>query len=188
MKSGAFLLTNSGHLKAVEMRTFVICVCILSAGVDAIFSQENQKMASDFEAKTTTGRTISLSQYRGQVILLDFWASWCGPCREEFPFLLELYRDNMKKDFVLLAINLDEDPEKIGTFLERIHAHVNFPVITDPKGQIPTLFEIDRMPTTILIDKRGEIRYKHSGFQNSLKGKLAGEIQTLLVDRPEEPQ
>ena len=155
--------------------------CVLLPKTELASSQETTAAAPAFEAKTSTGKTITLAQFRGQVVLMDFWASWCKPCLEEFPFLIDLYNENKDKNFIVLAINVDEDAAKMTAFLDKIHAPVKFPIVTDPQGKIPSLYKIDRMPTTILIAPNGEIRYKQGGFQNSSKEKLVHELQALLA-------
>jgi peroxiredoxin len=172
-------------MKGLVMKIFfalcLSCVLLLKAGLAN--SRETPEAAPEFEAKTTTGKTITLAQFRGQVVLLDFWASWCKPCQEEFPFLIDLYNENKDKNFIVLAINVDEDAAKMAAFLDKIHAPVKFPIVTDPQGKIPSLYKIDRMPTTILIAPNGEIRYKQGGFQKSSKEKLVQELKTLLADK-----
>lgn len=165
------------------MKTMAIILSsLLLVGVNAAFSGADSKMAPDFRARTTDGEELSLAQFRGKVVLLDFWASWCKPCQQEFPFLVDLYRDNMERDFVVLAINLDEDATKMRKFLKGIHLPVKFPIITDPKGKIPALYKISHMPTTILIDQKGEIEYEQGGFQNSDEEKLMQVLSALLDD------
>ena len=171
------------------MKTTVLLLsAILLVGSAVAYSEGNSKMAPDFDAITSSGKTISLQQFRGQVVLLDFWASWCKPCQEEFPFLIDLYRKNSDKKFVVLAVNLDEDATRIEQFLKRFNLRPGFPIITDPKGKIPAIYNIDRMPTTILIDPQGEIRYTRGGFQNSEKEKLSTALQALLAKEPEAPR
>lgn len=155
---------------------------VLWTGVVAKTSGETTEIAPGFEAQTTTGKTVKLAQFRGQVVLLDFWASWCKPCQEEFPFLIELQHANKGKNFTVLAINLDEDTTKMQAFLDKLRTPIPFPVITDPQGKIPGLYKVDHMPMTILIAPNGEIRYKQGGFKSSSQDKLAQAVKALLAE------
>lgn len=157
--------------------------CLLLLGSNLVFASDKPEIAPDFEVETTTNKTISLSQFRGQVVLLDFWASWCKPCQQEFPFLADLYRKNKAKKFTVLAVNLDEHEGNMKKFLSKMKWMGLFPIIPDPKGIIPTLYKIDRMPTTILIAPDGEIRYRHGGFDNSHKEELLRELELLLTEQ-----
>lgn len=152
---------------------FVLCF----AGL--LFSEENAQ-APDFEGKTTDGKTLKLSDFKGKVVLLDFWASWCGPCRKEFPYLIELSSKYKDKDFVVLAINIDREDKNCMAFIEKFGGEVPFNIIRDSDGTVPTLFNILTMPTTFIIDKKGIIRYSHKGFLDSYKDLYINEINELL--------
>jgi len=154
--------------------------CVLGLNLTAFAGTPEQ--AINFEAKTSTGKVITLKELRGQVVLLDFWASWCKPCQEEFPFLIDLYRQNKGKNFVVLAINLDEDTAKMYAFLEqKIHSAVPFTIITDPEGKIPNLYKLSHLPTTILIGPDGEIRYRQEGYKSATEDKLTQAVKEALA-------
>lgn len=141
------------------------------------------KAAPAFSAKDIDGKEVSLSDYLGKVVLLDFWASWCVPCREEFPFLIKFYEKHQKEDFIILAVNIDDQEENMRSFLSKFHtAHV-FPLIFDREKTIPPLYELESMPTSIFIDKNGIIRYIHTGFNESRKKEFQEELSTLLNEK-----
>ncbi len=110
-------------------------------------------------------QSLSLSDYRGQVVYLDFWASWCGPCRRSFPVLEQLYQDFADQGFVVLAVNVDEEPELADDFLERYP--VSYPLLLDPEGNTPALYRIKGMHTAFRIDREGVVRHVHEGFRKS---------------------
>lgn len=145
-------------------------------------SNTTNTAAPAFTGKTAEGRLINLADYKGKVVLLDFWASWCGPCREEFPFLVKLHEKAKKGAFTVIAINVDTEAAKMKEFLSQLETQPSFPVISDAQGKIPAMFEIKGMPTTILIDKKGVIRYRHTGFTEVEKEKLVDEVKTLMVE------
>ncbi|MCX6166338.1 MAG: TlpA disulfide reductase family protein, partial [Ignavibacteriae bacterium] len=104
------------------------------------------------------GENISLSDYKGKVTLLDVWASWCKPCKEEFPFLIELYNQYSDKDFSVLAVNIDEEKENVKKFLTNLKKDVPFKIMFDPESKIPTLYNIESIPSVYILDKKGIVR------------------------------
>jgi thiol-disulfide isomerase/thioredoxin len=145
------------------------------------------KTAPDFSAKDTEGKDITLSDFRGKVVLLDFWATWCVPCNEEFPYLVKFYESHQKDDFIILAVNIDNKEEHMDRFLRKCYAeyipNAKFPVIYDKDKKIPPLFDLQSMPTTIFIDKKGVVRYIHTGFNDSRKKEFREELDTLLHEK-----
>lgn len=138
------------------------------------------KQAPEFNGTDINGNEINLSDYRGKIVLLDFWASWCGPCQEEFPFLIDFYRKFKKDSLIVLAVNIDNKKENVLRFLNKYRAKNMFPVIFDPEKIIPPLYELNGMPTSVFIDKEGIIRFTHTGFNNSSKKQFTEELTTLL--------
>lgn len=135
----------------------------------------------DFTAVLTDGSTFTLSDYEGSVILLNFWATWCGPCVGEmpaFPRLLEKYGD----DLTLIAVDLGEDAETVENFLER--NGYEFPVALDLEGDIGSLYPSDGIPYTVLIDRDGKIAFTHLGAYKAdvMYEYYCGEIDGLLTE------
>jgi thiol-disulfide isomerase/thioredoxin len=145
-------------------------------------SQEVGKPYIDFTSVTTGGQQFKLSDISGKVIFLDFWASWCVPCKEEFPYLIKLYNDYKDSGFVVIAVNVDTDRDKLDKFINNLGTEVPFTVLTDKAGKIPDLYKLEAMPTSFLIDKKGIIKYKHTGFESSDKSTYTKEINELLSE------
>ena len=139
--------------------------------------------APEFTGKTTGGETIKLSDYRGQVVLLDFWASWCAPCREEMPFLIDFYREHGKKAFQIIAINIDDKIENMEHFLSGLDDPPDFPILVDRAKEIPKQYDIEAMPTTLFIDKKGTVRFWHTGFKKSYQKQFRAELDELLKEK-----
>jgi len=114
---------------------------------------------------TQEGVTISLESLKGNVVYLDFWASWCGPCRVSFPALEAMRTELGSRGFEVLAINLDEDEEDAHTFLSEIA--VSYPLVRDAQGLTPSVYGILGMPTGYLIDREGMVRHVHQGYKKS---------------------
>jgi peroxiredoxin len=152
----------------------------LLLGSDAPAAGVGQK-APDFKAPALDGKSrLSLAAYRGKVVYLDFWASWCPPCLTSLPQLEELRKQFPSDQFQILAVNVDQDPQQARKFLER--TQIGYPSATDPKGSIPASFGIETMPTSFLIDRQGVIRYVHHGFRKGDTTPLRERIAQLIGD------
>jgi peroxiredoxin len=153
----------------------------LLLGTQASAAGVGQK-APEFTAPALDGaKSVSLGAYRGKVVYLDFWASWCPPCLTSLPELEELRKQFPSDQFQILAVNVDPDPDKARKFLER--TKIGYPSATDPKGRIPQSFGIETMPTSFLIDRRGVIRYVHHGFRKGDVPELRERIRKQLATR-----
>jgi peroxiredoxin len=119
------------------------------------------KLAPDFTVSDGT-TTVHLASYRGRVVLLNFWATWCQPCVVEMPSLLELHHD--QPDLAILAVSIDEDPDAYSRFLVR--RHVDLITVRDPSQSAAKLFHTDMWPETYVIDRQGVIRRKFIGAQD----------------------
>jgi len=121
---------------------------------------------------------ISLSSFRGKVVYVDFWASWCKPCRKSFPFMNEMQKRYGKKGLKIIAINLDTEPSVASEFLKKNPA--NFTLAYDPKGKTPDLYKLKVMPTSFLIDRRGNLINIHKGFKEDQQAKLEKKLVKAL--------
>lgn len=130
---------------------------------------------------TLDGKSVhDLPQYRGKVVYVDFWASWCGPCAQSFPFMSKLHQDLSGRGLQVLGVNLDEDPEEAKAFLS---AHpAQFTVVSDNGGQCPMDFGVHAMPSTYVIDRKGVIRGVHLGFRPGEAEKTRQLIEKLLAE------
>ena len=138
--------------------------------------------APDFELPSLLepSQTLALADFRGQVVYLDFWASWCGPCRRSFPVLEQLYADFADQGFTVLAVNVDEETELALDFLERYP--VTYPLLLDPEGNTPGLYAIKGMPTAFLIDREGVVQHVHEGFKKSDGEAMRQTIEQMLAN------
>ncbi len=136
--------------------------------------------AIDFTLKTFDGKQVTLSSLRGKVVLLDFWASWCTPCREELPLLDILHKTYGREDFKVVTVNIDNHPKNAVKFLETYSIKVA--PLWDQKKKVVSAYDVQKMPTTILIDKNGWIRSIHSGFEAEQFLTYKHQIETLLKE------
>jgi peroxiredoxin len=137
--------------------------------------------APDFVLKSVDSGNVRLSEYYGEVILLNFWATWCGPCRIELPKLTELQKKYQRAGFSVLAVNVDkENSANVSKFLSEVD--VNFPVLLDGKHKVVSNYDVKAMPGTVFIGRDGQIRYTHLGYQEGDEKKYAQIIESLLKE------
>jgi peroxiredoxin len=134
--------------------------------------------APDFTLKSNSGKNIKLNEYRGDVVMINFWASWCGPCRQEMPALEQLYSKYKDLGFVILGVNIDEDSSKAVSMLSKIP--VSFPVLFDNTKKVSNLYGVSAMPTTFLLDRDGNLRYLHKAYKPGYEQKYAKQIKALV--------
>jgi peroxiredoxin len=117
--------------------------------------------APAFELTDLDGNWVKLDDYKGQVVLLNFWAVWCGPCRTEFPVIQQVYERYKTQGFVVLAVNIQESEERIAEFANE--TGLTFPVLLDRRGQVSARYRVRGLPTSLLVDREGMILEKHIG-------------------------
>ena len=121
---------------------------------------------------------LSLSAFRGKVVYLDFWGSWCLPCRESLPFLNRIRNRLSRDEFEVIAVNLDEVAEDANRFLEAYP--VDYPVLADPTHAVMSTYDVEVLPSSFLIDRDGRICTRHYGFNTAHQSMIIEEIRALL--------
>jgi len=157
-----------------------IVVCVFP--INSAFSVEIETLSpscvlSQLNKQSTE---IDLKQYKGDVVYLDFWASWCGPCLKSFPYMNSLNSDFKNEGLQVIAVNLDEDINEAYRFLEKVPA--NFLIAQDRQQKCAKAFELQAMPTSYLIDRQGVVRHIHLGFRSGEVGELQEKIKQLLAE------
>lgn len=158
--------------------SFSLFLFVLSSITYAI---EPKQTAPDFQLPSLSGPDISLNQFKGKVVLLNFWATWCAPCREELPALQQVFSKYEGKGLVILGINEDKDQENARDFVN--HYKLNFPIGFDQNFQIMNKFEVSAMPVSFLIDRNGTIKETFFGFSQKKLPHMESAIESLLEDQ-----
>jgi thiol-disulfide isomerase/thioredoxin len=120
--------------------------------------------APELSVQSLSGKPLGLADYRGKVVLLDVWASWCGPCKQELPMLDDMAKRLRSDGIEVLAVSVDQERANVTKFL-KVRPHWSLTIAHDPKGQIADTLAPDKMPTSYVIDRAGTIRYVNSGFE-----------------------
>ena len=124
---------------------------------------------------------LELDSFRGQVIYLDFWASWCVPCRQSFPWMQAMKNAYGRQGLTVIAVNLDPDRAEAERFLQRFHP--DFAVQFDPQGAFAERFKVAGMPTSVIIDRHGVARITHIGFRPADRETYENELRALLAEK-----
>lgn len=122
----------------------------------------------------------AVKAHAGKVILLDFWASWCAPCRQSFPWMSDLQRRYGRDRFAVVAVNVDQDKALAERFLRKTPG--DFQILYDPRGELATRLNVQGMPTSYLIDRDGRQRAVHKGFRDGQRAAREKEIENLLSE------
>ncbi len=166
--------------KSIKASAAVIISLACLASYPAQAATSLNKSAPDFTLKMKTGGNFRLAEHRGEVLFINFWASWCGPCRQEMPILDELHSRYRSAGFNVIGITIDEDPRKADAMLEKIP--VTFPVLYDAESSVSELFDVDAMPTSILVDRKGKVRYLHRGYKPGYEVDYRNQIRELIKE------
>jgi peroxiredoxin len=163
----------------MKLRNTMIALVFSAFAASSLASSgmEGQK-APDFALKSSTGENLRLSEYRGDVVMINFWATWCGPCRQEMPLLDELYNRYQRVGFNLLGVNIDDDSRRAMQMAEELG--IDFPVLFDASKEVSRLYEVEAMPVTVLVDREGTVRYVHHGYKPGYEDKYLDQIRSLL--------
>jgi len=173
---------------------FVLFLFMIIAGCGRAEANSNNKkneekvglaksnIAPDFTLNDMEGNSHTLSQYRGQVILIDFWATWCPPCVVEIPHFVKLYNKYNEKGFVILGASLDNNEKKLKSFVS--NQAMNYPVLVNA-GNVSSKYAIQAIPTAYLIDKQGKIEKKFVGYRPGYEKEIEKILLKLLETKDE---
>lgn len=161
--------------------TILLALTPLLSSAQALADSTNAaNPAPDFALKSAVGQNIRLSEHIGEVILLNFWASWCGPCRQEMPHLDALHSQYGELGFNVMGINLDADTTLAHQVLKDIP--VDFTILFDTDNTVSRQYGVDSMPFTVLVDRNGNVRYVHRGYRPGFEDKYEEQIRALVKE------
>lgn len=158
---------RKGQIPKALRALFVLCISV----------------AATWTATASTGSIISVDEYRdgaaaAPVVYLDFWASWCTPCKQSFPFMNDVQKRYAAQGLKVVAVNLDTRPEDVERFLKQVPAE--FTIVLDPKGELAESFAVPAMPTSYLLDAQGKVIARHEGFRKTDVDEIQASIEQAL--------
>lgn len=160
-----------------------LCVALLLAFGGGV-AQAPQKRtivgtpAADFALKALSGDNVRLSEHLGEVVLLNFWASWCSPCRTEMPRLGKLHATYRSAGLAVYGVSVDDDPARAVEFVRTVG--VAYPVLLDSRKTVAPAYRLDELPMTVLIDRAGIVRYVHHTYSPQIEREYIAQLRELL--------
>ena len=168
------------HRYCACLRTMLLAFGAALLLASSLVSAEQRPAAPGFTLQNLTAADISLSDYRGRVVLLNFWATWCMPCRQEMPGMENLWKKYQGRGLVVLAVSTDEgSPARVQSFVKRLK--LGFPVALDPDSKASDLYQVSGLPVSFLIDQQGRIADKITGSEDWMSEKAIARIEDLLT-------
>lgn len=163
-------------MKQPQLALWVLIALLGFASVG--LALEAGQAAPAIQLKDLSGKPVSLASFKGKVVIIDFWASWCGPCRQSMPVLERLSKTYKDKGLVVLGVNIDNDAKTAAKFLSEVP--VSFVVVNDASKSVAKAYAPPTMPSSYLVDREGRVRHVHAGFKSGDAKELEAEVQQLL--------
>ena len=160
------------------MRNRIVAIAAALAVALPALAIPSGSPAPAFTLASSIGSQVSLAQYKGQVVMINFWASWCGPCRQEMPLLESIYKKYNKMGFTLIGVNVEPDSQAANQWLKQ--TPVSFPILYDKDSQVSKLYDVAGMPSTVLIDRSGKLRMLHRGYKAGDENEYLDSIRALI--------
>jgi thiol-disulfide isomerase/thioredoxin len=146
------------------------------------FAASSSGPAPGFQLAGRNGKAIDLSAYKGQVVMINFWATWCGPCRQEMPLLEDIYKKYKPMGFTMLAVNVEPDSKAAEAWLGKLAKPVSFPVAFDTDSKVSKMYKVAGMPSTVFVDRKGNIRVMHKGYKAGDENFYLTQIRSMLKE------
>lgn len=170
-------MQSAGRRKWLEPLRALWLLPFLVGGMSAASPVPGQA-APDFVLRALDAGNVRISEFRGEVVVVNFWAAWCGPCQQELPRLDQIYRRYQQAGLVVLAVNLDDDVERAQDISRRLS--LSFPMLFDPAKDTGRLYQVDSMPMTLLIDREGVVRHVHGSYRADDETLYLKQIRELI--------
>jgi thiol-disulfide isomerase/thioredoxin len=160
------------------MRAAAVCLAVCALAASPAGATKPGDRAHDFSLPSVDGKTITLSDLKGAVVVVDFWASWCGPCKKELPALDRLAAKYSGK-VVILAVNIDKERKKATAFLSQAKVSTAT-VLLDPEGKVAAAYDVPTMPSSYVVDTHGIVKHVQAGFKSGDEEAIEDKIRELM--------
>jgi len=163
----------------MQQRTFTALLACLSTLLSfACAADIVGQPAPDFALRSMKGPSMRLSEHLGEVVIINFWATWCGPCRQEMPLLDELYGKYQRAGLVMLSVNIDENAAPAIEMVQTLR--ISYPVLFDTRKEVSRAYDVSAMPVTVLVDRAGVVRYVSEGYKPGYEKRYTEKLRELL--------
>jgi thiol-disulfide isomerase/thioredoxin len=156
-------------------------LALAAAFVLPAFAASSSGPAPAFQLAGRGGKAIDLSQFKGQVVMINFWATWCGPCRQEMPLLEDIYKKYKPMGFTMLGVNVEPDSASAEAWLQK-QKPVSFPIAFDTESKVSKLYNVAGMPSTVFVDRKGNVRVMHKGYKPGDENFYLTQIRSMLKE------
>ena len=184
MRDGGDTTSFTGGRDRAICRGVVRALYIYAVLLAPVFAASAEKLiaqpAPDFSLKSLSGENLRLSEYRGEIVLVNFWASWCGPCREQMEVLSDLHAEFHDQGLNILSVSIDRKSRRATNLLEKLQPE--FPVLLDDRKTVSRLYDLGDMPFTMLVDHSGAVRAVYTGFKNEDVQAYQTQIAALMAE------
>lgn len=163
----------------IPRRLLVACLALAASGIAAAAAVPGSP-APALVLPARDGGKVDLASLKGEVVMINFWATWCGPCRQEMPLLAQLHTKYEPLGFTLLGVNVEPDSAAAVDWLKGVP--VGFPILFDRDSAVAGRFGVEGMPSTVFVDRNGQVRYVHRGYKPGDEAKYADMIRSLVKE------
>jgi thiol-disulfide isomerase/thioredoxin len=170
-------MSARSSLKGIAKGLALVAVC-----ASAALAASSSGPAPGFSLSGRGGKSIDLSQFKGQVVMINFWATWCGPCRQEMPLLEDIHKKYKALGFTMLAVNVEPDSKAAEAWLGKLAKPVTFPVAFDTDSKVSKMYNVAGMPSTVFVDRKGNIRVMHKGYKPGDENIYLTQIRSMLKE------
>jgi thiol-disulfide isomerase/thioredoxin len=169
-------------MSARTLKGLVNGLALATVFVLPAFAASSSGPAPGFQLTGRNGKAVDLSQFKGQVVMINFWATWCGPCRQEMPLLEDIYKKYKPMGFTMLAVNVEPDSKAAEAWLGKLSKPVSFPVAFDTESKVSKMYKVAGMPSTVFVDRKGNIRVMHKGYKAGDENFYLTQIRSMLKE------
>src|SRR3954471_12781732 len=173
---------SAPNVKGQVFKKMLKGIALAAVFASASLASSSSGPAPAFQLSGRGGKTIDLSQFKGQVVMINFWASWCKPCRDEMPLLEDIYKKYKPMGFTMLAVNVEPDTQAANAWLGKLAKPVTFPIAYDVDSKVSKLYKVETMPSTVIVDRKGNVRALHRGYKPGDENFYLTQIRTMLKE------
>lgn len=172
---------SASAVKSTGMGKMVKGLALAALFVLPAFAASSSGPAPAFQLSGRGGKAINLAQFKGQVVMINFWATWCGPCRQEMPLLEDIYKKYKAMGFTMLGVNVEPDSAGAEAWLSK-QKPVSFPIAFDTESKVSKLYKVAGMPSTVFVDRKGNVRIMHKGYKPGDENFYLSQIRSMLKE------